>query len=60
MLQRLEQQEAEKFRQLVQGGGERGRGGAHDDSDSDDEVGPAPLVQPEEYQDEKKVSEVGV
>lgn len=54
MMQRLEQQEAEKFRQMVQGGGER-KGVDGNDSDSEDDVGPVPLAQPEEYQDEKKM-----
>ncbi len=45
----LEQEEAKRFREDVQG-----YRAHNDDSDSDD-IGPQPMVQPEEFKDKKKV-----
>lgn len=46
----LEKDEAEKFRREVQGD--------RDNSDSDAEFGPTPMIQPKDFKDKKVISEL--
>lgn len=53
MMEKLEKQEAAQFREMIQGGHSSRH---NEDDDSEDEVGPVPSVQPDEYKDDKHIS----